>query len=298
MDETATVLAERLTAILFAVAFGSFTSLIAWRNGFFDLHKDTSMGNALHWWNVLAAFSLFLLLELIVVPTIFHEWMSWGSDTNSESTEVVMDASSKGWLNIISALCTAAALVLLVISMTKAARHQIFGRLGLGVGLLRKVKSYLLGGTTWLVIYPWILVVGQVIAIMVSWVYQGPEVDQVAVKHLKGIYSNPVLFWVTALAVVTVIPFVEELLFRGFLQTWLKGVLGIAGAIVVTSLTFAFFHYSSSQGIENIELLISLFLLACFLGYVKEKMQSLWASIGLHSTFNFLSILMLLSSGN
>jgi membrane protease YdiL (CAAX protease family) len=70
--------------------------------------------------------------------------------------------------------------------------------------------------------------------------------------------------------------------------------LGTKAAILLTSLAFALFHYSGSQEIGNVSLIASLFTFALFLGFIYEKQSSLFASIGLHMTFNLASALRIL----
>jgi uncharacterized protein len=65
------------------------------------------------------------------------------------------------------------------------------------------------------------------------------------------------------------------------------------GSILLASLIFAFFHFSYSQGIDNIEVITSLFVFSCFLGFVYERQQSLWASVGLHALFNAISVVLI-----
>lgn len=116
-------------------------------------------------------------------------------------------------------------------------------------------------------------------------------VQQLAVQELERDFEHPVLFVLMAITVTTIVPFVEELLFRGFMQNWLRKYIGRGRAIFLTAFIFACFHYSHGQGIGNFELIISLFSLSLFLGYIYERQQTLWASIGLHSTFNAISVI-------
>lgn len=300
MEATDTVEIQRLSVVLFAVGVGIFASLVAFRLGFFKMPKMPPLfRSAVHWYHVAMAFAIFLVVEILVVPTLYGAWIAWEQRGIENPPPLILSAEQKGWLNLVSVLLTALCLLVYLYSRKVETRQQVLGYRGFHAGFLANFKSYLFGSVSWLVIYPWIVALGQLIAIVISWLYEGPGVDQVAVKHLKDIISAPVLFVITALAVVTVIPFVEELLFRGFLQNWLKGLFGQWPAILTTSVIFAMFHFSTSQGIENIELIASLFILACFLGYLRERKESLWASFGLHSTFNFISIMMLLSeAGN
>lgn len=289
METTYAVVLERLTALFFALTIAYWISWFAWRKGFYTVPiEPPSIGPRLQFKHVLEAFILFLFLELLLVPSIYENFVLGKAPQDLTNHE-------RGWLNILSALATASVLLFLVWTLKPQIRQQIFGMRGLGSSLKQKAKAYFCGCLSWGIIYPWVLALGQLIAIIVSWFHHGPGIDQVAVKHLRDIVSDPVLFGVTVFAVVTFIPFLEELLFRGFLQSWLKISFGRGVAIGVTSLVFALFHFSTKQGFENIELLLSLFLLACFLGFIKEKFQSLWASVGLHSTFNLISVLMLFS---
>src|SRR3989304_2390656 len=59
--------------------------------------------------------------------------------------------------------------------------------------------------------------------------------------------------------------------------------------IFLAGLCFALFHLAPSQGLGNISLIVSLFAFSCYLGFIYEKRGSLFASIGLHMTFNAVS---------
>ena len=86
----------------------------------------------------------------------------------------------------------------------------------------------------------------------------------------------------------------EEFLFRGVLQNFLKKYFKRDVSIIITSLVFAFFHYSPSQKLSNISIIGSLFVLACFLSFLYERQKSLFAPIFLHATFNAISIINLI----
>ena len=114
--------------------------------------------------------------------------------------------------------------------------------------------------------------------------------DQMAVKQIKSVQEYPWLFAVNLFAISFVVPFIEELLFRGYLQESLLKKFSAMKSIALTALLFSLFHFSPSQGINNILILTSLFLLACLLGYLKERQRSLLPCIALHSTFNAISL--------
>jgi membrane protease YdiL (CAAX protease family) len=119
--------------------------------------------------------------------------------------------------------------------------------------------------------------------------------EQVAVRYLKMALDSPPLLLTALFIILIAAPFIEELLFRGFLQNWLKSILGAKSAILIASFCFALFHLSASQGIGNISLAISLFSFSCFLGFIYERQRSLLASIGLHMTFNAVSCFRILT---
>nr|WP_249274236.1 CPBP family intramembrane glutamic endopeptidase [Parachlamydia sp. AcF125] len=105
-----------------------------------------------------------------------------------------------------------------------------------------------------------------------------------------AVRENGALFLVTSLSVLILVPFAEEILFRGYLQTWIKQKLGRFWTIGLTSLVFALFHYAERQGIRNIQFVGVLFIFSCFLGFIKERQQSIWAPFGLHLAFNSIAL--------
>jgi hypothetical protein len=154
-------------------------------------------------------------------------------------------------------------------------------------------ENFLFGAMTWAVSYPFVLVIGQLMTLIVLLVFQSSRLDQVAVQNLKIFSQDPFVYWPLAFLIVTWVPITEEILFRGFLQTSLKPLFGVKGAIAVASFIFSMFHFSLAQGVDNIELISSLFVLSCFLGYIYERQNSLFAPIGLHVTFNFIMLILI-----
>ena len=83
---------------------------------------------------------------------------------------------------------------------------------------------------------------------------------------------------------VVVVPFVEELIFRGMFQTMLRSYLKPWPAIFVASIVFIVFH-------ANTEHWLALYALSICLGYTYEKSGSLFRSIFVHALFNAMSVL-------
>lgn len=138
--------------------------------------------------------------------------------------------------------------------------------------------------------YPVVMALVQGIHLGLEWFGQKPYQEQVALAQLKAIAHYPWLFWSYALAVVTLVPFVEEFLFRGLFQNYVERYLGTKFSIVLTSILFALFHFSQEQGSTNIELMLGLFLYSCFIGIFYCKERSLWTPLAMHATFNAITL--------
>ncbi|MBM3208151.1 MAG: CPBP family intramembrane metalloprotease [Chlamydiae bacterium] len=145
------------------------------------------------------------------------------------------------------------------------------------------------GCITWSIGFPVSCVVSQLSDLAIYLLYGYQSYEQMAVKYLKATLESPLMLAIAIFTIIIAAPLTEEFLFRGMLQTWLKNKLGSKPAILIASLCFALFHVSSSQGLGNITLVLSLFSFACFLGFIYEKKASLYASIALHMTFNSIS---------
>ncbi|HEV8052758.1 MAG TPA: CPBP family glutamic-type intramembrane protease [Parachlamydiaceae bacterium] len=290
-------LTQHLFVALMAALVGLSISRMALWKGYYTLPQEIDLPRGIPDWKcVFQAFSIFLFIEMFLVPLVYGLWGYWEHGTLMDSGIADIPEGLKGWLNLGVIGATFTALTLFFASRDKPTRDAVWGSPKETRSIRQNLYDFLTGSITWAIAYPWVIVIGQLLAFLLALVYTGERSDQAAVQHLRDIYDHPLLFGATAVAVVSIIPFIEELLFRGFLQSWLKATFGRNKAILLTSLIFAAFHFSMSQGIENVEFISSLFLLSCFLGFVKERQRSLWASVGLHMTFNFISILMLLST--
>jgi membrane protease YdiL (CAAX protease family) len=88
------------------------------------------------------------------------------------------------------------------------------------------------------------------------------------------------------LALVVLAPFVEELLFRGFLFTAFRRTFGFWTGAAAVSLLFAVAHGQANVGVD-------VFVLSMFLCYLREKTDSLWPSIALHALKNLVAFVVL-----
>ncbi|MCA8979680.1 MAG: CPBP family intramembrane metalloprotease [Planctomycetes bacterium] len=83
---------------------------------------------------------------------------------------------------------------------------------------------------------------------------------------------------VACLLATLVVPFFEELLFRGFLQPFLVQNFHDRGGVILTSLIFAALHGGAAFG--------PIFVLSLLLGGVALRTRRLWASWAVHAVHN------------
>ena len=119
--------------------------------------------------------------------------------------------------------------------------------------------------------------------------YRGP-VPQYAVDALSKILHQPLFFAIIALQISLLVPFLEELLFRGYLLSFLRGTIHPFFAYISNALLFAWMHYSVSQQVSNYAFLPGLFLFGLVAALLRDEKGSLSRVIGLHTGFNAISI--------
>jgi membrane protease YdiL (CAAX protease family) len=103
-------------------------------------------------------------------------------------------------------------------------------------------------------------------------------------------------------AAAIVAPLGEELFFRGFATTAWRRVYGQRRALVQGALFFAFVHVLGVTGASAGEALgaaatafVARLPISLLLGWVFLRRGSLWASVGLHATFNLVLLLLALA---
>jgi len=151
------------------------------------------------------------------------------------------------------------------------------------------IKDVGYGVIAWCVSFPIVATIGEICDFIMYGILKMEEHEQVAVRYLKSTLESPLSLVLALITIIFLAPAIEEYLFRGCLQNWLKKRLGYKAAILLSSFFFAIFHLAPSQGAGNISLFFSLLILASFLGYIYERQKSLFAPIGLHMTFNMIS---------
>lgn len=157
--------------------------------------------------------------------------------------------------------------------------------------LLQSLKTAL---TTLLIAIPVITFISWGIDLLIKNIWHISKIpEQLIINYLMLAKTSPLQLFTIIFSIVVLAPFVEEFLFRGLIHNYIKKKGGKKTAILVTSLLFGFFHYSSSQGIGNYVIIAMIVILGFFLSLIYEKTGSLITSILFHMFFNLLSTLLI-----
>lgn len=114
-----------------------------------------------------------------------------------------------------------------------------------------------------------------------------PPDFQLAVKLALGM-RNPWTLTGFFMLAVFLVPFVEEMIFRGMLLPLLVRRVGSWAGVAASALVFAVLHMDSGT-------FLALFILAIALSLAYARTGSLWVPIGMHMLFNGANLLLLLA---
>ena len=120
-----------------------------------------------------------------------------------------------------------------------------------------------------------------VFAILYS-VLLAPEGDQSITEDLGADESTLALVAV-GFVVIVVAPIAEEFFFRGFFYRALRTRFGVLAAASIDGLVFGLIHFSGSETLELLPVLVVLGFMFCL---VYERTKTLYAVIGLHALNN------------
>jgi len=267
------------TALLGIVAVGVLW--LAYVKKFFQWNPNRPWDSKVFLAYVLIAFALYFGISTILVTGYLVLLKKYFPDLPQIAYAV--------WLNFLNSGSILIALAILWKTLPPFTRHGIIHCESVPLNLANDFK---MGLYAWLISCPLVLFLTTFLEWLVLTLFNATFIpDQLAVYFVKMTFSDPFYFAITIITIVIITPLVEETLFRGFLQSFIRRHIGSKQAILVTSTCFALFHYSPEQGLGNIPIVGTLFVLALFLGYLYEKQGSLFASISLHALFNGISIL-------
>jgi membrane protease YdiL (CAAX protease family) len=163
-------------------------------------------------------------------------------------------------------------------------KHRVRWRDAFGFGNNWK-KSVLVGGGCALLFLPVAYFLEAISSHVLSYLFNNMPAEQESVKALRSTSSRavevPMMF-----VVVFLVPFVEEIFFRGILYPLVKQAGFPRLAFFGVSLFFAAMHF-------NAESFIPLFVMALLLTWLYERYDNLLAPIAAHSLFNAYGFVML-----
>lgn len=269
--------------LLFAL-LAAVSLFLGYKGGYFQIQagKEETFSE-IRWFHPITAFAIYFAVAYFVVHYLIH------------ILEIILGPSIEvpylhfaSWLNLITSLTIASLLYLYFSTLPKPVSQLIWQR-GNRTSFLEDTKWAAL---SWIISFGPILLISTLLEqFTLHFFHMKALPEQLAVNFLKMTFEAPFYFFLALCTVIFLAPLIEELLFRGFLQTFLRKHLSRGHAIFLSSLCFSFFHYSPEQGFANIPIIGSLFLLALFLGFLYEKRLSLKAPILLHALFNTTSVI-------
>ncbi|MBI1882971.1 MAG: CPBP family intramembrane metalloprotease [Chlamydiae bacterium] len=115
-------------------------------------------------------------------------------------------------------------------------------------------------------------------------IWKIPLKPQVPLQILQG--ETSIAAWaVMGFVIVILVPFLEEIFFRGFLYALLRKSFGMGKAMVLNSLLFSSLHFSFLA-------FLPIFCIGLFLAYLYEKTGSLFAPMVFHALNNTVAVLL------
>lgn len=211
-------------------------------------------------WAILGGCAAFVLSQL-VVGALFYEFVG-------ESLSSAQKLYAYGLSSVV---------LLGVLGLILRRYHATFADLGLGRFRMSHFGRSLLAWPVYMVA-TW-LCLAIVIILVPS--FDPNQVQDLGFGNIDGFASLAAAF----VALVIIPPFVEELLFRGFIFKGLLKHFKPVTAAVVTSLLFGAAHGQWNVGIDT----FALSLVLCFLAY---RSRSLWPALCLHGLKNLLAFVL------
>lgn len=180
------------------------------------------------------------------------------------------------------------------IVLWRAATAMREGLRGFGLGP-RRLSDHLAVTLPALGIVLLVTIAASILTAFLGWLIGRPP-PAIAHDMLKAMQdADPADRLILVLTAVIGAPIIEEVLFRGLLQTGLFHTRLVAsrwGAIVVGSALFILVHAGMPLHAFPV-----LFVLSLGLGYVYERTGSLYAPMLIHASFNALNVLIVLGGG-
>lgn len=274
-------------SILFVALLALLFNWIAYRKNFYQFVQQPKTPISITTFELITSFAIYLILSLLLAPIFAKFYLKYLNFKDPSVTSLPIFAISSFQLITMGTIFFGLMLFMDIHNPSSLRRiwkdklknsKSIFYDFGMGI-------------IGWALSFPLVIVLSQLCDFLI-YILVGPQqYEQAAVRFVKTAMQQNGALLMSVVSVVIFAPIIEEFLFRGCLQNYLKLHFGTKAAIQLSALCFALFHLTPSQGIGNFSLAVSLFLLGLFLGFLYEKQNSLFASVGLHMTFNTVSAL-------
>jgi len=278
--------------VFFVIIWAVALNWIAYQKGFYSLPKESlSTTPLIRNLYLFTVFGIYLIFSFVLAPIFARYFLVAMHRANPEITSLSIPALTGIQFFFMLGI------FLLITSYMASQDKVLFKRIWKDQEHSPRHASLFdfgMGIMVWFLSFPIVTVLSEISDKILQSLFGLETYEQTAVRFVKSAMSSPTSLFFAISSVLILAPFIEEFLFRGCLQTHLKKRLGVKAAILLSALLFALFHFSFTQGLGNITLMISLFILGGFLGFLYEKQGSLWAPIGLHMTFNTVSALRIL----
>jgi hypothetical protein len=267
--------------LLFLLIIISITSVIAYFKGFYKIDKKIKV--PVSFFQMITGFFIYISVS-IVIP-IIAKYLNL-LNKNSKFID----------LNILHFIINLSTLCLLFFFVFKIKKQTAKNIIKVKYENSKPIKKDIfLGIISWIIIFPIIIFTTELFELLLLVFFNIVETpDQLAIKYLKMAMSSPTNLIIAVSSISIFAPIIEEFLFRGLLQNFFNKFLNIKYAIILTSIVFTLFHFAISQGMGNITIISSIFVLSIFLGFLYDKQKSLYTPIFLHFTFNSINIINLI----
>lgn len=259
--------------LLYASLLAAASLWVAHAKHFFSLGLR-SYKNSLHFFHVLGAFAVFAGSYTLIYSLV----------------SLLIPVKTLQISGFMSLFGFGGAMLLLLLFLSKSSP---FVKKDIVAPINPQKSVYFYGMLTWAVAFPTSLFFGKITACIMEGFFNYHEAIQSVTRQIFLLRAYPLLFTFTALVVIVFVPIVEEILFRGFIQNYLKNKMPRTAAIFLTAFLFTAAHFSFAQGLGNAEILTTLFVLSLFLSFIYEKWGNILAPIALHQTFNCISFIAL-----
>lgn len=267
---------------LLLVGIAAFCILwLGWKQGFFRWTAEDNWNPHIKLYQVAAGFAVYFVLS-ILAPSLYVALLR----PYFQAPDAFIGYAT--WINFLLSGTILVGLFILWRGLPQDVRSSLWRSRSAQQPYAQDLQMSFFA---WCLSFPVVLFVNQLMEDFLYRVLGVEQIpDQIAVRFIKMTAEQPFYFFLAIIAVVILAPLIEEFLFRGLLQSFIRKHLGSKQAIFITALCFSCFHLSWEQGWGNVSIVASLFPLALFLGFLYEKQRSLLSPIGLHSLFNGLSI--------